>query len=335
MTNFENLKEFLAKPRKIIIVTHPQPDGDAMGSAWGLYNYLIQKKHRAWVVLPSSYAEFLNWFPGIRSVLVFPNHKDIIEKFTAEADLIFCLDFNSLKRLNGMESIIESSPAKKAVIDHHQQPDDFPDYLYSDTSASSTCEMIYEFIQMMGDESLINNDIATCLYTGIMTDTGSFQYSNTKPKVHRITASLLEKEIDIVSIHNRINNSFSEDRLRMFGFSITERMKIYPEYKCALIWLTKEDLQHFKVKMGDTEGLVNYPLKIKGINMAAFIVDRTEQVKLSFRSIGKFDVNQVCRKHFNGGGHINAAGGQMKEPIESAIQKFESILPEYKEELNY
>jgi bifunctional oligoribonuclease and PAP phosphatase NrnA len=335
MTNLESLKEFLSKPRSIVIVTHPHPDGDAMGSSFGLYNYLIQKKHRAWVVLPTSYAEFLNWFPGLKSVLVYPNHKAFIEKSIEGADLIFCLDFNALNRINDIGEMIKKSKAKKAVIDHHQQPEDFADFLFSEVKASSTSEMVFDFMEMMGDEKLLNPDIAACLYAGIMTDTGSFQFSSTSPKVHRIAAMLLEQGIDFVNIHNRINNSFSENRLRLFGFSITERMKIFPEYKCAVIWLTKEDLQKFQIKIGDTEGLVNYPLKIKGINMAVLIVDRTEQIKLSFRSIGKFDVNQLSRKYFNGGGHINAAGGQSKETLEQVLQKFESILPEYKEQLNY
>jgi phosphoesterase RecJ-like protein len=335
MTNFDALKEYLSKPRSIVIITHPNPDGDAMGSSFALYNYFIQKKHRVWVVLPTSYAEFLNWFPGMKSVLVYPNHKVFIEKSIESSDLIFCLDFNALNRINDLGTVVEKSKAKKAVIDHHQQPDPFPDFLYSDVKASSTAEMVYEFIQMMGDSALMNKDIATCIYAGIMTDTGSFQFPATSPRVHRITAELLEQEIDFVNIHHRINNSFSESRLRLFGFSITERMKIFHEYKCALIWLTKEDLQQFKIKIGDTEGLVNYPLKIKGINMAALIADRTEQIKMSFRSVGTFDVNQLCRKYFNGGGHINAAGGMSKEPLEKVLEKFENILPEYKEQLNY
>ncbi len=335
MTNLDTLKEFLSKPKKIVIITHPNPDGDAMGSSFGLYNYLIQKKHQACVVLPSSYAEFLNWFPGIKSVLVYPNHKDFILKCIEAADLICCLDFNALGRVNDLGEAIKNAKAKKMMIDHHQQPEDFATFMYSDVKASSTAEMVYEFIEMLGESNLINKDIATCIYTGIMTDTGSFQFSCTTPRVHRIVADLLEKEIDFVDIHNKLNNSFSESRLRLFGYSITERMKIYPEYKCAMIWLTREDLQKFQLRIGDTEGLVNYPLKIKGINMAAFIVDRTEQIKLSFRSIGKFDVNQLCRKYFNGGGHINAAGGQSKETIEQVIAKFESILPEYKEQLSY
>jgi bifunctional oligoribonuclease and PAP phosphatase NrnA len=274
-------------------------------------------------------------FLCIKSVLVYPNHKPFIEKSINGADLIFCLDFNSLKRINELGNTVEQSKARKAMIDHHQQPDNFAEFAYSDVKASSTSEMIYHFMQLMGDSNLMNKDIATCLYAGIMTDTGSFQFPATSPAVHRITAELLEQGIDFVDIHHRINNSFSESRMRLFGFSITERMKIYHEYKCALIWLSAEDLKQFNIKIGDTEGLVNYPLKVKGINMAALVVDRTEQIKLSFRSVGQFDVNQLCRKHFNGGGHINAAGGQSKESLEKVIEKFESILPEYKELLNY
>jgi phosphoesterase RecJ-like protein len=335
MLHIETLRELLQKPKSIVIITHPHPDGDAMGSSFGLYHYLIQKKHRVWVVLPTSYAEFLNWFPGIKSALIYPNHKTFIEKSIQEADLIFCLDFNALSRIPDLSELVEKSKAAKALIDHHPQPEDFADYLFSNVQASSTSELVYDFMEMMGDTTLLNTDIATCIYAGIMTDTGSFQFSTTTPKVHRLAALLIEKGIDFVSIHNRINNSFTENRLRLFGFSIMERMKIYAEYKCAMIWLTREDLQKFHIKIGDTEGLVNYPLKIKGINMSALIIDRTEQIKLSFRSIGRFDVNQLCRKYFNGGGHVNAAGGQSKESLEQVIIRFESILPEYKEQLNY
>lgn len=335
MISTEKLGNLLHYPQDIAILTHPNPDGDAMGSSFGLYNYLTRKNHRVSVILPTSYAEFLNWFPGIKKALIYPHHKNQIETLLQTASILFCLDFNSLIRLNEIGDMVRNAKATKVIIDHHQQPEDFADILLSDVHVSSTAELVYDFIISMGDEPLINADIAACLYAGIMTDTGSFQFSSTSPKTHRIAASLIEKGIDFVNIHRRLNNSFSENRLRLFGFSIIERMKIYTDYHCAMIWLTREDLMRFEVKTGDTEGLVNYPLKIKGINMSALIIDRTEQIKLSFRSVGTFDVNQFCRKHFNGGGHINAAGGQSKLPLEEVIRQFENLLPQYQQQLNY
>lgn len=335
MTNLAQLQALLSKPKKIVIITHPHPDGDAMGSSFALYNYLIQLKHSAWVISPTSYPEYLNWFPGIRTILVHPNHKEFIHKSIANAQIIFCLDFNHLQRIPELGDAIAQSKAKKVLIDHHQQPEDFADFSLSDILASSTAELIFRFIEMLGDEPKINKDIATCIYTGMMTDTGSFQYSCTTPQVHRIAARLLEKEIDFVAIHNRVNNSYSQDRIKLLGFCLSERIKFFPEYHAAMIWLSQEDIQKFQLKPGETEGMVNYPLKVKGINFSVFITDRINQIKLSFRSIGKFDVNQMAREHFNGGGHINASGGQSKDTLENVLQKLESLLPQYQNDLNY
>lgn len=331
----EKVKELLGSKRKIVITTHANPDGDAMGSSLGLANYLNQKGHFAAVIAPTNYASFMNWLPGNEEVLIYPKSEAASQKLMEAADIIFCLDFNSLDRIGEMKVFVEKSKAVKIVIDHHPLPGDFPDFLFSDVTTSSTCELVYNFIESLGDISFINKEIAECLYTGILTDTGGFQFPVTTPRVHRITADLIEKGIDNSGIYHRMFNSFSESRLRLFGFSITEKLKVYPELKAAMISLNKEELQRFNIRTGDTEGLVNYPLKITGVNFASLIIDRTERIKMSFRSTGSFDVNNFARKHFDGGGHKNAAGGQSTEPLEAVIAKFEKVLPDYKGVLNY
>lgn len=335
MTNLEELKGFLSQPRRIIITSHINPDGDAMGSSLGLYNYLQPLGHKVSVVVPSNYPDFLKWMPNDGKVYIYPYQQSEAQRLIAEAELIFCLDYNALGRIGDVGTAVAANPCPKVLIDHHLFPDDFARYVLHRVEASSTAELVYEFFEQLGVADKVNADIAACLYTGILTDTGGFQYPNTSSKVHRIVADLLETGMDHNKIYRDVFNSFTEMRLRLFGYSITEKMKLYPEYKAALISLSKEELQRFQVRSGDTEGLVNYPLKIQGINFAAFVADRNEVIKLSFRSVGSFDVNQFSRAHFGGGGHVNAAGGQSKEPLEKVIAKFEEVLPQYKEQLIY
>lgn len=335
MTNIEELKGFLAQPRRIIITSHINPDGDAMGSSLGLYNYLQPLGHKVSVVVPSNYPDFLKWMPNDGKVYIYPYQQSEAQRLIAEAELIFCLDYNALGRIGDVGTAVAANPCPKVLIDHHLFPDDFARYVLHRVDASSTAELVYEFFEQLGVAYKVTADIAACLYTGILTDTGGFQYPNTSSKVHRIVANLLDTGMDHNKIYRDVFNSFTEMRLRLFGYSITEKMKLYPEYKAALISLNKEELQRFQVRSGDTEGLVNYPLKINGINFAAFVADRNEVIKLSFRSVGSFDVNQFSRAHFGGGGHVNAAGGQSKEPLEKVIAKFEEVLPQYKGQLIY
>ncbi len=327
------MKGLLTKPKNCVIVTHWSPDGDAMGSSLGLYNYLIQKKHTVQVITPNDYPSFLAWLPGNKKVIDFSlKPKPAISKI-AKADLIFCLDFNSLHRIDSLGKEIEKSTAIKMIIDHHLQPEDFADYMLHTVQASSTCELVFDFIQLMGDKKYMNKAIANCLYTGMMTDTGSFRYPSTTAKTHSIIAELIKAGAENAAIHDRIYDNNSEQRLKMLGFCLAERLTVKKDSETAYFALSQTDLQRFNYKKGDTEGVVNFALSIEGIRFSAFFVERDGIIKISFRSKGKFDVNQFARKHFNGGGHANAAGGMSKLSLKETIDKFVSLLPEYKKQL--
>ncbi|GIV35057.1 MAG: exopolyphosphatase [Chitinophagales bacterium] len=333
-TNPLSLTRQLTAARKVVITTHANPDGDAMGSSLAMFHYLKKKGCVPAVIVPTSYPDFLAWLPGNEQVLVYQNGGGKADQLIAEAEIIVCLDFNALSRTGDMENALRSASALKAVIDHHISPDTFPDFLISDVAKSSTAEIVYDFITVCGDEGLIDKEIAECLFTGILTDTGGFQFPTTTAAVHRKAAFLIECGADNHAIYERVFNTFSEMRLRLFGYCI-ERMKLFKDLKTALIVLSRNELQRFAVRQGDTEGLVNFPMKMQEINLSVLIVDRTERIKLSFRSRGTFDVNQFAREHFNGGGHRNAAGGYSFESLEKVVQKFESILPQYREALQY
>lgn len=330
-----SFKKLLAKPLRVVIVTHWSPDGDAMGSSLGLYNYLKTKKHKLNVIVPNDYPAFLNWLPGNNTVInASVSGEKAIEKIK-NADIIFCLDFNNLSRFGDLGVEISKSKAIKVLIDHHRQPETFADYKLHDINTSSTCELIYDFIKLMGDEKKINKAIASCLYTGIMTDTGSFRFPSTSSKTIRIVASLMDAGANNSEIYNRIFDDNTEGKLRLTGYSLYEKMQVIGEYNTVCFVLSDDELKRFGFKKGDTEGLVNYGLSINGIRLSVFIVERDNAVKLSFRSKGKFDVNTFARKHFNGGGHKNAAGGSSKLSLEETHKYFLTILPEYKSELNY
>lgn len=329
----KTLGGLLLQSKNIVIVTHANPDGDAMGSTLGFMHYLRAKGNRACVITPTPYASFLKWLPGDKDVIVYTYQQELANKMLDQADLVCCLDFNALHRINELGEKIEKLNVKKAVIDHHLFPKDFQDVLISNTKASSTCELIYEIISLIDGEKAITEDIAHCLYTGILTDTGGFQFSCTSPRVHEIAGKLLELGVEPDKVQNRVFNSFNENRLRLLGHCLSNRLKIYPEYHTAMIYLTQEDWDNFKVKGGDTEGIVNYPLKMSDIYFSAFIIERPDLIKMSFRSKGDYNVNHFAGKFFQGGGHANAAGGKSMEDLDKTIQKFESVLPECKEDL--
>ncbi len=298
-----------------------------MGSSLGLYNYLIQKDHTVTVITPNDYPSFLFWLPGNDKVIDFSLNPEPAKIIVAAADIVFCLDFNAIGRIDKLGEEVAKSSAKKCIIDHHLQPEDFADYMLHEVKTSSTCELIYDFIVLMGDKQLINKNIGSCLYTGIMTDTGSFRFPSTSPKTHRIIADLIEAGANNAEIHNFIYDNNTEDKLRLMGYSFVEKLVVLKEYGTAFFTLNHEELNRFNYKKGDTEGLVNYALSIEGIYFAAFIVERDGKVKMSFRSRGKFDVNVFARKNFNGGGHANAAGGMSELSLEETIKKFVSLLP--------
>lgn len=329
MKSIDEIKLFLSVPRKIVITTHHKPDGDAMGSSLGLYNYLIQKNHHVQVISPTDYAFFLHWMPANNSVINFEEQKSKSAELIQNAEMIFCLDFNRLERINEVGNLVAQSSSKKIIIDHHLDPEEFADFKFCDDKASSTAELVYDFIVLLGNEKLINKDVASCLYTGLMTDTGSFRFPSTSPKVHRIVADLLSRGVNHSEIHELIFDTFSENRLRFFGYCFMEKMHTFSEFKTAIISVTAEELKRFKIGTGDTEGLVNFPLGLEGIQLAALIIDRTKVVKLSFRSKGDFPANEIAEKYFEGGGHKNAAGGKSNLSLEETVQKFLRILPNF------
>ncbi len=329
------IKQLLSVKKKIVIVPHKNPDGDAIGSTLGLYHYLLKGGHQAHVIVPNDYPSFLKWIPGNDIILKHDSQTKICNDLIDEADIIFTLDFNAFHRTGNMEYSLAKSSALKIMIDHHQAPDDYATYMYSDVSMSSTCEMVYHFIDMLGDDQLIDADIATCLYVGIMTDTGSFRFHSTTSKTHEIVSQLIKKGANNSEIHNKIYDTNSYARLQLLGRALSN-LKVIPKSKTAYITLSQEELNTYNYKKGDTEGIVNYGLSLDGIIFAAiFIEDKQEGIiKISFRSKGNFSVNEFSRSYFNGGGHTNAAGGRSNLSLKETIEKFISILPSYSKALN-
>ena len=334
LKGFDELISFLEKPKSIVIIGHRNPDGDAMGSTLALKKYLDKKGHDATVVVPNEYPEFLHWLPGSDTTFRFDWQNTQSKKVINKSDIIFLLDFNALHRVGtDMQNSLEKYPNDFAMIDHHQQPDDVK-YMYSDVTICSTSQMVYQFIEMNSDLDLIDADIATCLYTGIMTDTGSFRFRSTTSNTHIIIADLIDKGAENDKIHNNVYDANSYNRLLLLGQALSN-LQILPSYKTAFITLTSVEKKQFNFQKGDTEGIVNYALSLKGIIFAAIFIEDNEQgiIKISFRSKGSFSVNQFSRNHFSGGGHDNAAGGKSSLSMEKTITKFSGLLPQYKKEL--
>lgn len=331
MLNLAELKELLSQPRKIVITTHLKPDGDALGSSLGLWHYLKQKQHEITVITPTDYPDFLQWMPGNDEVIIYTEKKEASAALIEQANLIFCLDFNSLSRINEMGELVKISSAKKIMIDHHLDPENFDDFRLCRTSACSAAQLVYEFIaELLGDKNSITSNVATCLYTGIMTDSGSFRFPTTTSTVHRITADLVDLGADNAAIHQAVYDHASENRLRFLGYCLSEKLEILHEYNTALITVSKADLNRFNINTGDTEGVVNYALSIDGVRLAAFIIEQRDKIKLSLRSSGTFPANEICKNYFHGGGHRNAAGGQSESTFDEVIHQFKTLLPEYK-----
>ena len=302
-----------------------------MGSSLGLYHFLKQFGHTIQVISPTNWADFLKWMPGCENVLDFENPKDRekVDASLKSADWIFCLDFNTLSRTRHMAGMLKSLKSTKILIDHHQQPEvsEFQ-YGVSSTAKSSTCEMVYDVIVESGHDEKINLEVAQCLYAGVMGDTGSFRFSSTTHSVHHMIASLKKKGLEHTLIHEAVYDNFLENRLRFIGHVLLNRLQVFYESNTAMISIPWKDLVKYDIKTGDTEGLVNYPLSIQGIKLAALIIDRNEEIKLSFRSKGNFDVNTFARKYFDGGGHFNAAGGRSTETLDATVQRFINAIKE-------
>ncbi|MFP5080426.1 DHH family phosphoesterase [Pedobacter sp. JCM 36344] len=334
MLSITEIKELLATPQKIVITTHHKPDGDAMGSSLGLYAYLIQLGHHVKVITPTDYPQFLHWLPNNSDVIIYADETERAAKFVSEAALIFCLDFNTLSRINELGELVRASEAYKLMIDHHLEPEDFDDYRHWSINACAAAQLVYNFIvNELKDGAMINKDIATCLYTGIMTDSGSFRFESANAAVYRIAADLIDAGAEHWRIHQLVYDNATENRLRFLGHCISNKLEILREYNTAIISVTKQELNEYKIATGDTEGIVNYALSVNGIKLAAFIIERTDKVKLSLRSTGDFPANEICKKYFDGGGHRNAAGGVSSKDLLTTVADFKEILKEYKTQL--
>ncbi|WGD35087.1 bifunctional oligoribonuclease/PAP phosphatase NrnA [Olleya sp. YS] len=324
------LKTLLNSPKKIVIVSHKNPDGDAIGSSLALFHYLTKTNHLATVIVPNDYPDFLKWIPGQDLILKYESQQEDCNQKLEEADLIFALDFNAFHRTGNMETVLTNNTALKIMIDHHQQPDGFAKYTYSDVSMSSTCEMVYNFIDYLDGLKIIDSNIATAIYVGIMTDTGSFRFRSTTSATHRIIASLIDKGADNTMIHNQVYDTNSYNRLQLLGCALSN-LKVVPDSRAAYITLSQQELQQFDYKKGDTEGFVNYALSLNNVVLAAIFIEDLQQgiIKISLRSKGDFSVNEMSRAHFEGGGHTNAAGGKSDTTLDKTVEKFISILPQY------
>ncbi len=329
--NYTDLDLLLSTPKKIVIIPHRNPDGDAMGSCLGLYHFLKKLNHEVQVISPNEYPDFLSWMPDANTTIAYETNKGIATEILTKADLIFTLDFNALYRVGEMENVLVTLNVPFIMIDHHEKPHDYAQFMYSDILISSTCEMVYNFITKLHKEHLIDTRIATCLYTGMVTDTGSFKYASTTATTHRIAANLIDKGIAASEVHHQLFDNNSTSRLQVLGRGL-QNLRLLPEYKTSYISLSQDELNACNYKKGDTEGVVNYGLSIKGIIFTAFFSENREEeiIKISFRSIGDFDVNQFARDHFEGGGHKNAAGGKSTLSLTETIEKFTKIVSEKK-----
>ncbi len=319
----------LQESKQIAIIPHSGPDGDAIGSSLALYQYLNIKGKQSKIISPSDYPEFLNWLPQNAEVLIYISYKKKAKEYLNSSDLVFIVDHNSFKRSGDLEKILQELTAKKIMIDHHPEPEQIVDVMFSDTSMCATCELMYEFIEALGDENLIDTQIAECLYTGIVTDTGGLSYNSSNPRTYQIVGDLLARGIDKSKIHSNVYDNFSTDRMKLLGHCLDKGLEVLPEYQTAIITLSQEDLLRFKYTDGDTEGFVNYPLSIQDMLVSVIFIEKEDMVKISFRSKGNVPINSVASEYFNGGGHMNAAGGRTTDQLRDAIAKFKAVLPDF------
>jgi bifunctional oligoribonuclease and PAP phosphatase NrnA len=327
-----SLRQLICVPQNVAIFSHRNPDGDAIGSALAMRHYLEQYGHTIHVIFPSEFPKEFESLPGSEDILIWDIHTEESKQVLSQKNLFFYLDFNALGRIDRLGDFVKDLPGKRIMIDHHLYPDPIADYVYSEPDASSTCELIYRFIEGMGDILKISPTVGKCILTGIITDTGSFRHA-TNPSIYRIAADLVERGTDDTAVQDMIFNSNEEKNLRLLGHCLSNRMEYWPEYRTALIWLSKKDYETFNIQRGDTEGIVNYLLSMRSVRLAAFIHNQPTVVKLSLRSKGDLDVQEICKKHFNGGGHKNASGAFSHSSLKDTIERFKKILPEYKQVL--
>lgn len=330
MKDLNALKAFLETSKKVVITTHSNPDADALGSSLGLYHFLKGRGHEVEVITPTDYPQFLHWMQGNEEVVVYGSSKaDRIKTKINQADLICCLDFNGMNRIKCLGPIVANSPARKLLVDHHLNPEDFADFELWDNQAAATAELIYDLILLLDGQQEITVGIAEALYAGIMTDTGSFKHNSTSAKIHRTVAELMDMGVNVNRVSRLIYDTNSLNRLRFIGYSLMEKLVVDAEHKVAYFVINSEEHQRFHLKSGDTEGLVNYALSIQGIVVAAIIMEKNGEVKMSFRSVGDHAVNDFASEHFNGGGHKNAAGGISDCSLSETVEKFKSLIPNF------
>mgnify|MGYP006314069465 FL=1 len=331
MKAIKEIFPLLSSPRKVVITTHQKPDADAMGSSLALSHFLTIFGHTVTVISPTNWAGWVDWMPGARQVLDYEKNRAKADAIMDEADWLFCLDFNIFHRTKSMTEKLKALTCTKILIDHHQAPDAASfTFGISDTSKSSTCEMIYDFIVDSGYGDKLTTEIIECIYAGVVADTGSFRFSSTHAGVHTLVADLKSRGLDHGKVHEKLFDNFLENRLRFAGNVLLNRMEVFYEYNTAMVAIPKADLIKYQIKTGDSEGLVNFPLSIQGIKLVALVIDRDEERKWSFRSKGEFDCNTFARKYFEGGGHYNASGGRSSESLDEAVENFKKAMIENK-----
>ncbi len=319
--------------KSIVLVPHMHPDGDAMGSVLGLWRVLQNAGLKVKIVSPTKYPEFYHWMDGHEQVIIFSHHPKQAAHAFNESDLMICMDFNQLSRVGNMKELVENFQGKKILIDHHPYPGDFTDLVISDVSCSSTAELTFSILQSTKFAQFVDTNAATSFFTGIMTDTGSFDFNVSDPRTFETVAQLTRMGIDQLDIHSKVYDNYSADRMRLLGFCLSNRMTVYPEYHTAAMYISLEDQKTFNFVTGDNEGFVNMPLSIKGVVFSALFTEKEKYIKVSFRSKGEFAVNEICEKYFNGGGHRNASGGELYASMQETLAKFESLLPEFEEKI--
>ena len=323
------LKEWVTGSKRVAVLTHTNPDGDAIGSSLALALALSRNGIDAQVIIPDGLPDFLRWLPGIEHSTTFAYKKEKAVEIIEGADLIFCLDFNDPKRIGPVEEYFSKSRARKVLIDHHEDPKQFTDIEITETWRGSVGEMIYLILKDLFDQDVMDKEIATCLYVAIMTDTGNFSYASSYPEIFHVVGDLMKYDLDKDMIYSSVYDAFSEDRLRLQGYCMQEKMHILPHFHTAYISLSEEELNRFNHRKGDTEGFVNIPFAVKGVRFTALFVEKKDRIKVSFRSRGNFPVNLLASDYYHGGGHINAAGGDSFDSMEATLSKFKSLLPEY------
>lgn len=329
----EYFRKLISVPSEILITSHHNPDGDTIGASLALYHFLQNQGHDCHVLVPNEPPAFLKWMPGSEIMIIYQEEPERGNQLIEKADLIFCMDFNATSRVKFFSNQLSAAQATKILIDHHPFPENEFDLSISNTEVSSTSELLYHVLESAGFAEAVTVEMAQCLFTGIMTDTGSYSYSCNRPETFRITAALISKGIDVEKIHRQVYDTYSESRMRLLGYCLSKRLKVLPQYATAYIWLTKADLEQFDYQPGDTEGVVNYALSIQNVALAALFTERDDRVRLSLRSKGDFSVNEMARNHFKGGGHRNAAGADSFDSMDETLSNFESLLPGYQAEL--